>query len=95
MKYEKMAQALNKSRVSRGEPAIPLTDLIDRLKKSEKDIVMNNLDDDQQKALKKFRELEQNKELEKSIRETPLIIKIIWAAIFMVVFTYIGKWIFS
>ena len=85
MDYEKLAESMNKARRARGEAEVPLAELVASLKKSERDISTGEMTEMEQRALERFRELEN----EKALKETPIIIKLIWGIIFFGIIYFI------
>jgi hypothetical protein len=85
MDYEALADSMNKTRRSKNEPEIPREEMVALLKQSASDISLGKLDQEESNALAEFRKLEikrRDDELEQSIRDTPLSIKIVFWGLF-------------
>jgi len=85
MEYEKLAESMNKARKARGEAEVPLAELVASLKESERAISTGEMTEMEKRALDSFRALEN----EKALKETPIMIKIIWGVIFFGVIYFI------
>ncbi len=87
MTPDQIADSLNKTRRKLGEPEIDRAELLELINDAKKDIENDHLEVNEKQAL---RELHM-RELENSIRETPIWIKAVWAIIFIAVI----RWLFT